>query len=507
MITLPASGLAPTVLRRLEKLVGKAHVSTDDADRLTYARDAWPLHFLWEQQGRVPHPPDCVCWPATTDQVAAVVRLANEEGFAVVPYGGGSGVCGAAVPVRGGVTLDLKRLDRLIELDETSLLCVVQPGMVGQHLEEALAARGYTLGHFPSSIYCSTVGGWLATRSAGQLSTRYGKIEDMVRGLEVVLPTGEVGRVRASPRRATGPDLLQLFIGSEGTLGVITEATLVCHPTPAARAFRAFTFPSFDHGREAIRRILRLAVRPAAVRLYDAIDTMLVAREGSGKKGGALQGVLHRAKGWLLRNPLAVNLLTKLAPDRCLLVLVFEGAGPLIQAEEAIAVALCEEEGGKDEGQGPARTWWDHRYDVSYKGSPVFCDGGFVDTFEVAAPWEAVPALEEAIRAAISPHAVCMVHLSHAYMDGASLYFSFAAAGKDPEDAEVRYRRIWDAALAACLEAGGATSHHHGIGLLKGACLREEMGELFEVLRHVKEALDPNDILNPGKLGLDPKGF
>lgn len=534
------SRLDDATLAALREALGPGGVlETSALERRAYARDLWPLgHLSFQSSGfDLPEPfrlPDAVARPRSVEALARVVRLANERRFPLVPWGAGSGVCGGTVAVRGGVALDLKGLDRIRAIDARSLLVEVEAGVNGQHLEDALEKQGLTMGHFPSSIYCSTVGGWLAARGAGQLSTKYGKIEDRVISLEVVLPTGEVVRTVRSPRAAMGPDWNQLFVGSEGTLGVIASSVLGARLAPEARRFRAFSFKSARTALEAIRTTLRRGGRPAAVRLYDELDTFLVGGEGDAKEAKkdpraepagiapwwplsrvSLQGLAdllekipHEAarlgKRALLSRPEMANRLARSIPNaRCLLVLTFEGDPVLVEAEEKVAVESCLREGGEDEGPGPAEQWWRNRYAVSFKQSAVYEDGAFVDTMEVATTWDRLWDLYTGMREALSPHALVLAHFSHAYPEGCSIYFTCAARIEDPAEARAAYQRIWDAGMKAALERGAAISHHHGIGLLKAPALRASLGpDLMGAFERVKAALDPANVLNPGKLGL-----
>jgi alkyldihydroxyacetonephosphate synthase len=389
---------------------------------------------------------------------------------------GRSGVCGGSVPVHGGVALDLTGLEGLLGVDETSLTADVRAGMFGPDLQDALGKTGdgYTLGHWPQSMDLSTVGGWLACRGAGQYSTRYGKIEDMVVGLEVVLADGRVVRTEGhGPRAATGPNLTQLFVGSEGTLGVITEARLRVHPRPAAEERRAFGFASFADGLEACRRILRRGATPAVLRLYDRTES---ERNFEHPETNVLI-VLDEGDPHVLAATLAV---------------VDEECGPRAGAT-ALDAALVER-------------WLGHRNDVSAL-APLWRAGIVVDTAEVSGPWAVLPGLCDEVVAALSGlegTLAASAHQSHAYPDGACLYFTFG--GRGPEgDAEWReryYRRAWDTITETTLAHGAAISHHHGIGLQRARFLPRALGPAFDVLVSLKEALDPAGILNPGKLGL-----
>ena len=506
----PLSALAQAAAAELSELL-PGRVSTADEDRISYARDMWPKAILWIRQGRIPPPPDLVVWPGSEEEVQKVIQLARAHKLPVIPFGAGSGVCGGVCAVRGGISLDLKRLERVEAVDGERFTVDAGAGVVGEPLERRLNAQGYTLGHFPSSIYMSTLGGWLAARSAGQLSTRYGKIEDMVVSLRAVTGRGEI--VQTPERPCSGPDLAELLLGSEGTLCTFTRARLRVHPRPQHQAFRAFRFRSVEAGVEAIRRVLRDGLRPAAVRLYDPFDTALVAR----KKPHAPEDVVPPSERGILRGDL-LPLLTRAVASRalgnarlfnraadlfrrCLLVLMFEGEARRSLQEEGFARELCAAAGGADLGEEPARRWYATRYDVSYRMSPVV-DGGMVaDTFEVATTWDRVMEVYERVRAATAPLAFVMCHFSHAYVEGCSLYFSFAVASQGGDRAlETRYDDLWKAALAAGLAAGATVSHHHGVGLLKSRALAEQLGDARRMLQGLKRALDPDGIMNPGKL-------
>jgi alkyldihydroxyacetonephosphate synthase len=470
--------LDAALLAELTAAVGADALSTEPAELRARTRDCWPLLAMRERAGEQLPQPGAVVWPESTAQAAALYRWASVHDVAVVPYGGGGGVTGGAAPVAGCVMVDTKRMADVVGLDEVSGLVTVGPGVIGQTLEEWLGARGWTLGHFPSSITISSVGGFAAARSAGQASTKYGKFEHMVAGLDAVLADGTVVEIRPQPASAAGPDLAALLLGSEGTLGLITGLTLRVHPTPETMAFRAYRLPTFRAGLDAMRAVLRKDLRPAVVRLYDEPETAMFHEEvGSG----------------------------------CLLVTVCEGWGPLVDVEADALHAAVAEVGGDDIGDEPARHWHAHRYDVSYrladfiKPGGAFGDAVAVDTCEVASSWLALPDVYDAVRAALADHMdLVLCHASHAYLDGACLYFTFGAAGQEGE-AEVRrrYAEGWDAALAATAAAGGTITHHHGVGLLRAGWLATELGEGgWHMLSRLKAAFDPAGIANPGKLGL-----
>ncbi|HEY0838834.1 MAG TPA: FAD-binding oxidoreductase, partial [Vulgatibacter sp.] len=555
---------------QLARIVGEANVSIDPSDRMQSASDMWPKAFLWRRLGLAPAPPDVVVRPGTEQEIADVVRFAAEWGTPVTPHGAGSGVCGGALPVRGGITLRLDRLDRILRIDREALTVDVEAGVLGIHLEEALRRQGLTLGHFPSSIGCSTVGGWLAARSAGQCSSRYGKIEDMVRSMRCVVGTGAAIDLA---RPASGVDWTELMLGSEGVFGVVTRARLRLWPAPEIVLPRGFRFPSQRAGLAAVEAIFRAGLRPSVVRLYDPLSTEvalgpLAAKEKESAHGErppglddlrpdfrgdtasrqalerlaavgrryvrpmppawrglvqamvpalreddheeglgsavreTLRDVTGAGRNLALSRPGLINRASSMS-RRSLLVLVHEGARGEVEPEAAEVRAICAVHGGKDLGGAPGGRWLRDRYAVSYGLPRIFESHGWVDTFEVAAPWGRVATVYDAVRSAVSPHALVMAHFSHAYPDGCSIYFTFVGDARRPEEGLAVYDAAWSAALDAATAEGATLTHHHGVGLLKEPWLRDELGEAgLELLRRMKREWDPAGILNPGKLGL-----
>ncbi len=465
----PGADLDDDVIAQLRSIM-PGGVSTSEADRVVYGKDYWPISLRWLLDGRLPALPDAVAWPENADQVARVMRLADERGFPVVPYGEGSGVVGGAVPVQGGVMLDMRRMHDIVAVDDEGLVATVQTGINGMTLERELNRAGYTLGHIPQSLYCSSLGGWLACRAAGQFSTKYGKIEDMLVALEAVLPDGTLIRSRPVPRTATGPQVERLMLGSEGTLGVITQATLKIWPYPERRVLHAFTFDDIADALEATRHIMRKNVYPAVMRIYDEHET-----------------VRHFD-----------------VKHRCMLILVMEGDPDLVELEERISSRVCEEYNGHDEGTGPAERWLETRFSV--KESSEFTPRGFIfDTVEISVGWSRALRTYRAVIEAmqdITGVVVASGHASHFYPQGVCFYFTFGGLPRK-RTPDAFYREVWDAIMATCLEHGGSISHHHGIGLIRQKWLRDELDGRLQMLRRIKQALDPNHVMNPGKLGGD----
>jgi len=483
--------------------------SENSADRVAYARDLWPRHLVEIREGRAAGTrPQAVVWPENTEQAAAVVAWCAREGVPIVPYGAGSGVCGGVLPDERTVVLDVKRMRRWRALDTSAPTLDVEAGAMGITLEEDLQRAGFTIGHFPSSILCSTVGGWVAARGAGQNSGKYGKIEDMVVDLELIDGRGDVSRLR---RRTSDVDLIPLIVGSEGTLGVITSARMRLHPNPPARGFASFGFRTTEAGWEAMRAFFQAGLRPAVARLYDPFDAAL-ARQGSVKKHGDKKGPHEIGAGAkvlraLLRSPRAFNTVLDALEGRipgnsfdAMLVLVFEGTAEETADGVNEAQRIAATIGGEDLGEGPAQKWLQHRYSVSYRQPPMIRRGLFIDTMEVAAPWSKLSALYHDVKAALGKDVFVMAHLSHAYPDGCSIYFTFAGTDVSGEAQQAKYDRTWMRALDAAIAAGGTLSHHHGVGRSKAPKLGAELGLGIDVVRALKHAFDPHGILNPGNL-------
>jgi alkyldihydroxyacetonephosphate synthase len=450
-------------------------VATDAEILRDHAIDSWALALLRRVRGDALPFPAAVVFPAATDEVATVLAWASETGTAVIPRGAGSGVCGGAQAAPGAVVVDLSRMDRVTGIDLMSRVVHVQAGLRGDRLEDALAGHGLTVGHYPQSIAMSTVGGWIAASSAGQASAGFGAIEDVLLGLTAVLPDGETLRCRPVPRSAAGPDLRRLLVGSEGTLAVVTEATLACRPRPAGWEWLAFSFPEFAALADGLREVVREPTGAAVIRGYDEADAVLSF------------GPLGHTAGCvgILGFPSGLNGL----PDRKL------HAAQLLQ-RAAGAQVIDPAYGGH---------WWAHRNDAAATYFRImgpdraFGPGVVVDTIEVAGLWSAVPALYAGVRAALAAHAQAVIcHLSHLYSSGSSLYFTFLVSDADDGGAEERYLMAWEQAARACEAPGGTITHHHGVGRLKSGFLAAELGGTgVGVLRRIKSAVDPAGIMNP----------
>jgi alkyldihydroxyacetonephosphate synthase len=460
----------------LISLVGKDRVKFDQSSMVIYSRDIFMPGFLDLRQGKISHLPSAACFPQSTDEVAKIVSRLKENEIPLIVFGAGSGVLGGITPVHGGIIVDLKKMNKVRKINKTNLTCEAEAGIIGEDLERELNKQGFTLGHFPSSIYCSTLGGWLSTRSAGQLSSKYGKIEDLVIALEGVLPDGSTFHSRATPRSATGPDLDQVLVGAEGTLGVITAATLAISPLPAAQVFRGFAIDNTETGIEAMRSLMQKELVPAALRLYDPTDTKF----NSHKLAGPSEG--------------------------CLLVVGYEGANKeMTELKADLGFKLLQGMGAKDLGEEPGKRWIEHRYSVSYNQSKILAvASNLLDTIEVSVIWRDALALYSKIISNTSKLGLVMAHFSHAWRDGVCIYFSFLVndLAEDQEKLREKHMQVWEYAMDACLEMGASISHHHGIGMHRAKWLKKELGAGHDLLDRLKKEIDPQSIFNPGKLGL-----
>jgi alkyldihydroxyacetonephosphate synthase len=446
----------------VEKIVGKAAVDERPV------RDLWPVAIMAERAGEAP-PRVLVARPAGREQVVAVLRWAASNGIAVSPMGGGSGVCGALSPARGELVLDMSGFDRVFEIDETNLICRCESGVNGYQLEQQLNAKGLTLGHYPSSLPGTTVGGLVATRSSGQESSRYGSIEDMVLGLAVVLPDGTFAAPRPGPRSATGPALHQLFLGAEGGLGVVLGAVLRVHRLPESTLGRGYAFGDLRSGLECMRAIMQTGIRPLVARLYDAEDA-------------AFNGY-------------------QVAERECVLVIATAGLAEVAKTE---AEAVKDFAGrARDLGEEPWQRWQRHRFDLSAARLKAFLEpaGAYLDTIELAGLWTVLPELHSKVKAAIAVGGLALCHFSHAYEQGCCAYFTFGGSGDTETEAKAAYGRAWEVAMSTALELGATITHHHGVGQARARWVADEMGGWMRVWRAVKEGIDPQGTMNPRAVG------
>jgi alkyldihydroxyacetonephosphate synthase len=481
-VALRRSRLDGDDLSALSVPVGAENVAIDDDARILHLGGKSTPDLLARRLDASQAAPDAIVSPASHDEVLDILLTCERRGIAVVPFGGGTSVVGGVDPDSGAhravIALDLSRTAALLSLDETSLLATLGAGTTGPQAEELLGARGYTVGHFPQSFRYASIGGFAATRSSGQASRGYGRFDDLVHAVRVATPAGELHLGRA-PASAAGPDLRELFLGSEGAFGVLTEVTVRIKPVPSATVYAAWSFPDFESGASAFREATQAGIRPTVLRLSDASETRVNATMG---------GHVTRLRG-------------------CLAVATFEGAtdAEARATREALDAAFTRR-GAKSRGEDPARSWERGRF-----ASPALRDtlldlGVLAETLETATTWAQLEELKRAITDALTAtltadgtKPIVMCHISHVYPAGASLYFTVVSAlTTDPAG---QWHRAKDAASRAIGSAGGTITHHHAVGRDHLPYLEGEIGALgSEILRAVKATLDPTGIMNPGVL-------
>jgi len=481
-------------LAALASVVGDDHVATDRASRLAHLGGASYTDYARRRSGDAADAPDAVVSPHTHEQVVDVLRLCSARGIAVVPLGGGTSVVGGLRAGRPHIALSLRRMISLVDLDTTSAIAHVEPGITGPRLEALLAARGFTLGHLPQSWQRASIGGYIATRSSGQASTGYGRSDDMVESLTVATPAGSIDLGRG-PSSAAGPDLSELFVGSEGSLGVITRVGLRVRRLPEERIYEGVLLPDFAAGREAFREAAQSRATADVMRLSDADETrttLLMSAPG-GLMGAALARYL-RVRG--------------VDVDRAsLAILGWEGVDRDMTRDRRSATwRVLKRHGAVSLGRRAGQSWRRHRFEGPLLRDTLMDAGYLVETVETATSWAGLPALHDAVVAALSralgprPGPYVMSHVSHVYETGASLYTTVIAVAdqSDPVGQWARAKRAVTDAIAA---EGATITHHHAVGRDHAPWLVGEIGPLgIDVLRSVKQQVDPEGVMNPGNL-------
>ena len=464
--------MTSSIIETLQKALGAEKVFTVSHTLSERRHDYWVLSQLEDMQGRGAPEPLCVVQPAETKDVVAIVNACRESATPLVPFGLGSGVCGGVKVDTATVLLDMSEMNRIINIDVDNLIATFEAGYRGSDAEEALNKRGLMLGHYPQSIDLSTVGGWVATRAAGQFSSAYGNIEDVLMGLEVVLPNGEVMETRLTPRASAGPDLRQIFLGSEGTMGVITAVTFSVHWKPEKQDYSVYHVPSMDAGFDLQRCIMQSGWAPPVMRQYDTSE--------------AWRQFPDQAYG-----------------QDAFLLMVHEGPAARVDAEKAACAAFAEEAGCKPGSTDAAHKWLEERNHVPTFES--FLEKGVIlDTIEIASTWDKIGAIYRDAVASLSEVENILnasAHSSHSYRSGINLYFTFAARPDDSKDMAATYEECWRRTLEATVANGGGIAHHHGIGRLRRDWMPKELGAAgVGLLQNIKQALDPTGFMNPGVL-------
>jgi len=467
--------MKPEIIEALRKKIGddKVHTSDEilDARRFDYSVPAHLRDWRGEELAR----PGVVVRPESTLEVQAIMRVASETKTPVVPYGLGSGVCGGILADPSVILVDLSKMNRVREIDETNLLASFDAGKQGLEAEEAVAKLGLTIGHWPQSIAISTVGGWVSTRASGQFSPAYGNIEDIIYSIEAVLPNGDIVQLGKAPRAAAGPDLRHLLMGAEGVMGIVTGVTFALRRQPEERAYSTYYTPSLAAGFEAQRAIIQSDWRPPVMRQYDAAET--------GRNFGDFTGETGK--------------------DRGLLLLVHEGPSSRVAVEIEAVDAIAERLGLEKAPNEIGPHWMKNRNHVP-TWQQLFEGGLIADTIEISAPWTKIEAIYEDATASLrelDAVVAASAHSSHVYRTGINLYFTFVARHEDSADMEATYLECWRCVMEATARHGGGVAHHHGAGRIRKSYLVHDLGETgVSLLRTIHQAIDPQGLMNPGNL-------
>jgi len=502
-LEVPVASLPDGLRAELAGVVGREHISTDDRDRVVHTRGKSLRDLVRQRRGDLGRAPDVVVRPGTEDEVAAVVAAAVENDAVVIPFGGGSSISGSLQAdddeTRPVISLDMGRLDRVLAIDAMSQLARVQAGVFGPELERQLAAQGWTCGHFPDSFTHSTLGGWIATRSSGMQSDRYGDIAEITRGLRVVTPSGLL-TVRPVPSTSTGPSVREMVLGSEGRLGVITEATIQVRRVPPERKIFGYLFPAWGAALAAMRDIAASEASPSVTRVSDPPETAFsfAMREAPTSldrlKSRALQAILRR-KGWNV-------------DTMCLSLIGYEGSADHVARQRRLTERVVSRHGGLRIGSSPGKLYDQKKFDTPYIRDFLLDRGAPADVAETAAPWSRLQTVYHNVMAAghaafqsLGVPGYLMCHLSHSYHAGACLYFTFALNPPSDRDALEDYGVVKRAIQQAFVDSGATLSHHHAVGTEHAQWLEEDISSPgVAMLRALFEGTDPGANLNPGKI-------
>jgi len=462
----------------LEEIVGEHFISVKDTDKLVYSTDWSWMPQMWLDRGERLPTPDYIVHPGSAEEIAEILLIANKHHIPVVPWGGGSGTQGGALPLFGGILVDTKRMDKIIEIDEKSLTVTAQAGINGQQLEWALNEKGLTLPHYAASSNCATLGGYLAPRGTGTISTKYGKAEDMFLRMQVVLPTGEIIRTAYVPKHAAGPDWARLWLGAEGTFGIITEATMQVDYLPESRLLYAILFDNLSNAIEAGRLMMTRRLEPFVIRLYDPESTRSQVKKVLG----------YEYEG-------------------AYMVIGFDGDADIAALQEKKALEICKGLGARDLGREPGEKWWEHRYDFYYPPKSLHLPWMY-GTTETVTTYDKIERLYWAEKKAVEDgfadwNVKFIGHFSHWFHWGVMVYsrFIIEEPPADAQEALQLHNRVWNAAMTAVLENGGMINEHHGVGLKLGRFMRRQYTDAWPFLVRLKKMIDPNGIMNPGKTG------
>ena len=501
-ITVPASRASAEFVAQLTGIVGADYATTDDEERVVHTFGKSIRDLIRVRAAQFARTPDVVLYPADEDQVRQIVDAAVAADAVIIPFGGGSNIVGSLEPLgdeaRTVVSLDMGRLDRVLDIDEASGLARIQAGAQGPDLEAQLVAKGWTLGHFPDSFTHSTLGGWVATRSSGMQSDKYGDIADIARGLRVVRPDG-VLVIRPVPSASTGPNVREMIVGSEGRLGVITEVTVQVHRIPAKRDIYAYFFPNWATGLAAMQEISESDATPSITRVSDSRETGFSLATSKESKGfskflsGTVLPRIFKSKGWNL-------------DDICLSFIGFEGGEAHAKRQKSIVDRIIKRHNGMGVGKGPGVLYDQKKFDTPYLRDFLLDRGAAADVSETAAPWSKLAGVYDSAFAAangaydeLGVKGWIMAHLSHSYHTGACLYFTFAFVHGD--DSLGQYDVVKRAIQQSFMDSGATISHHHGVGLEHAPWLEQDISPSgVAVMQGLFESADPKGTFNPGKI-------
>jgi len=491
-VEIPAPRELPAAIA---EAVGGANMLDGHEDRVRHSTGSGYVDLASRRSGRLEHAPDAVVMPGSAEEIEAVLAVCSREDIAIVPFGGGTSVVGGVEPRCGGrnrlISLDLARL-RGVAVDRTSHTATLGAGLRGPEAEGSLRGQGFTLGHFPQSFEYATIGGFAATRSAGQASSGFGRFDEMITSLRMLTPAGEL-RTLETPHTAAGPSLRELAIGSEGALGVIPEVTVKVRPVAPSERYETWIAESWEAGWEVVRELAQDEALPDVIRISDEQETrFFLALSGPSGVSKALFDRYLSLRG---------------VGGGCLVVVGIEGEAQTLARRRQVAARSLRRGGAVYLGQAGGRSWKKGRYEGPYLRDTLLDAGAMVETLETSHTWSRLGELYAAVRGAISSAmadqgtpGIVLCHLSHGYPDGASLYFTFVARRLPGQEIE-QWRRVKTAACEAIVGAGGTITHHHAVGRDHLPYMKDEVGELgVEVLRAAKQRLDPAGILNPGKL-------
>lgn len=460
------------ILQKLKSIAGKGNATGRLDDRLCVSRDVTPFSYKWiDLYGRPPYISDYVVKPRSEKDIINIIKYAGREKMNINIYGGGSGTVGGVIPLEKGITIDMSSLDRIIDFDKESQTIEVEAGLIAQNLEDYLNRHGYTFRHFPQSFRSASIGGLIATRSIGQFSSKYGGIEDFVVGIRAALPDGRLLKMPYVPRRSTGPEIKDFFIGSEGIFGLITQAVLKVQKVPEKMEFQCFIYDSIFDGMDAIREIMQSDIRPPVIRLYNKKESeMKYARIGFDYKG-------------------------------YLLILLYEGKKEVVEAECRVSKSINLKRNARYIGDKLGKTWFENRFDTRHIMEMQEISGGISDAIEISASWSKIREIYTRIEKYFSQRNITLAsHFSHAYVDGMSSYNIFYIREADENSAIKKFYKVWEDIMAITIKNGGSISHHHGIGMVKNRILPREHGEGYKILEGLKKIIDPSMIFNKGKL-------